>query len=112
MSRGTKSRSMALAGSHSLRAYRREGKTCELAPTVRPEDKMCESAQAVHPRSMSTRAARRLRWGPLSLGGINWRIGRAHLGQHLLGWKPRSITQTVGLAVLGFDLAQHVPQSG
>ena len=32
MSRGTKSRSMALAGSHSLRAYRSEGKTCELAP--------------------------------------------------------------------------------
>ena len=53
MSRGTKSRSMALAGSNSLRADRREGKTRGLPPTLRPEVKACELAPGAGPPTLN-----------------------------------------------------------
>jgi hypothetical protein len=41
------------------------------------------------------------------------RIGRTHLGQHLFGWNAAvHHPDAVCLAVLGFDLAQHVAQRG
>ena len=58
-----------------------------------------------------------LQLGQPPLGGAdqigNWRIGRTHLGQHLLGWNAAvHHPDAVGLAVLGLDLAQHVAQRG